>query len=122
MTIPPLVLEDAPRPLDTSRPRPCLREKPAIFGGSPLYSERLPVTRPALPAADALLEQYRAVMESGCLTNGDAVRNLEMAAARYLDVPECVAVSSCTAGLMLVARCLGLKGRVIVPSFTFFAT
>jgi dTDP-4-amino-4,6-dideoxygalactose transaminase len=47
---------------------------------------------------------------------------LERAAARYLGVPECVAVSSCTSGLMLVERCLGLRGRVIVPSFTFFAT
>ncbi len=122
MTISPLVLEDAPRLLEPSRPRPRVLERPAIFGGSPLYSERLPVTRPALPAADSLLERYRAVMESGCLTNGDAVRNLEKAAAHYLDVPECVAVSSCTAGLMLVERCLGLNGRVIVPSFTFFAT
>ena len=34
----------------------------------------------------------------------------------------CVAVSSCTSGLLLVLRCLDLQGEVILPSFTFHAT
>ena len=95
---------------------------PAIFGGAPLYRERLPIARPVLPPVSELLAHYRQVIESGKLTNGDTVRRLETAAAGFLGVPECVAVSSCTAGLMLVLRCLGLQGRVVVPSFTFFAT
>lgn len=56
------------------------------------------------------------------LTNGETVARLEREAADYLGVAECVAVSNGTAGLMLVERCLGLTGQVIVPSFTFFAT
>jgi dTDP-4-amino-4,6-dideoxygalactose transaminase len=95
---------------------------PAVFGGRPLFDEPLPIARPLLPPAAEILEPYRKVIESGQLTNGETVRKLEAAAAQYLDVPECVAVSSCTSGLMLVERCLGLAGRVIVPSFTFFAT
>src|SRR6185503_17532544 len=30
--------------------------------------------------------------------------------------------SSCTTGLMLTYKCLGLTGDVVVPSFTFMAT
>jgi dTDP-4-amino-4,6-dideoxygalactose transaminase len=50
------------------------------------------------------------------------VREFEGRAAEYLGVQHCVAVSSCTAGLMLVLRALDLSGDVIVPSFTFAAT
>jgi len=95
---------------------------PAIFGGPPLFAEPLPMVHPELPPAEGLLQQFGQMLESGRLTNGETVDRLERAAARYLDVPECVAVSSCTLGLMLVEKCLGLSGQVIVPSFTFFAT
>src|SRR4030095_6688152 len=37
-------------------------------------------------------------------------------------VRHAVAVSSCTTGLMLTYKALGLTGDVIVPSFTFMAT
>jgi dTDP-4-amino-4,6-dideoxygalactose transaminase len=88
----------------------------------PLDESPVPMVRPALPESARLLGHYARLLESGQLTNGETVRAFEQAAARYLGVPECVAVSSCTSGLMLVERCLGLRGRVIVPSFTFFAT
>src|SRR5262249_32867661 len=52
----------------------------------------------------------------------DLVARFESAAAEWLGVPHCVAVSSCTSGLILVLRALGLAGEVIIPSFTFFAT
>jgi dTDP-4-amino-4,6-dideoxygalactose transaminase len=39
-----------------------------------------------------------------------------------LGVKYCVAVSSCTSGLMLTMKALGLEGEVVLPSFTFFAT
>jgi dTDP-4-amino-4,6-dideoxygalactose transaminase len=50
------------------------------------------------------------------------VARLEGAVAERLGVKHCIAVSSCTSGLMMVLRALGLSGEVIVPSFTFFAT
>jgi dTDP-4-amino-4,6-dideoxygalactose transaminase len=93
-----------------------------MFGGEPLFAEPLPMVRPALPPPAALLEDYRRLLETGQLTNGETVARLERAAAAYLGVEHCVAVSSCTSGLILVERCLGLRGEVIVPSFTFFAT
>jgi dTDP-4-amino-4,6-dideoxygalactose transaminase len=80
------------------------------------------VSAPALPPAAGVLESFRILLEQSCLTNGRFVEQFEQEAAQYLQVPECVAVSSCTSGLMLLARCLGLKGEVILPSFTFCAS
>ena len=56
------------------------------------------------------------------LTNGPTVRRLEQTTADYLGVRHVVAVSSCTAGLMLALRCCELTGDVVLPSFTFAAT
>jgi dTDP-4-amino-4,6-dideoxygalactose transaminase len=56
------------------------------------------------------------------LTNGSVVARLEASVAERLGVSHCVAVSSCTSGLTLVLKALGVKGEVILPSFTFFAT
>jgi dTDP-4-amino-4,6-dideoxygalactose transaminase len=88
---------------------------PAFPGGLPLA--RPGVSDPARVAADA-----EAILRSGVLTNGPYVRRFEQATADYLGVRHCVAVSSCTAGLMLVLRTAELSGDVVVPSFTFAAT
>jgi dTDP-4-amino-4,6-dideoxygalactose transaminase len=95
---------------------------PAAFGGMPLFSQTVPMVRPALPEPAEVAGHCARLLASGQITNGATVRRFEQAAAQYLGVAECVAVSSCTSGLMLVEQCLGLTGRVIVPSFTFFAT
>ena len=89
---------------------------------APLFQEKIPIAAPSLPCIEELLENFRAVLQQPYLTNGPAVEALESAAASFLGVKECVAVSSCTSGLMLVERALGLRGEVIVPSFTFCAT
>ena len=88
----------------------------------PLFDRKVSMAAPKLSATEGLLEEFRRVLESPQLTNGHRVAELEERAAAALDVPHCVAVSSCTSGLMLAARCLDLEGEVIVPSFTFFAT
>lgn len=95
---------------------------PAILGGSPAFPDGLPLTRPGRPDIDAVVRDVRAILESGALTNGPTVGRLEREAAEYLGVRHCVAVASCTAGLMLVLRAAGLSGDVVVPSFTFAAT
>ncbi|MFT5433396.1 MAG: dTDP-4-amino-4,6-dideoxygalactose transaminase, partial [Myxococcota bacterium] len=50
------------------------------------------------------------------------VREFEEAVERRLDVPHAIAISSCTSGLMLGARALGLRGEVIMPPFTWTST
>lgn len=84
--------------------------------------ERFPFMRPSLPELDQVMEEYASAYASGILTNAGLVARLEGAVAERLGVKHCVAVSSCTSGLMMVLRALGLTGEVIVPSFTFFAT
>jgi dTDP-4-amino-4,6-dideoxygalactose transaminase len=95
---------------------------PAEHGGEPLFPDGLPLARPALANPDAVAEAAKAILASGVITNGPTVRELEARAAAYLGVRHCVAVASCTAGLMLVLRASGLSGDVVLPSFTFSAT
>lgn len=64
------------------------------------------------------------VIDSGWITMGQRVRSFEQEFAAYHDVLEAVATSSCTAGLHLVMRALGIGpgDEVLVPSLTFVAT
>jgi dTDP-4-amino-4,6-dideoxygalactose transaminase len=95
---------------------------PAALGGDPAFPEGLPLVRPSVPDPAALADDVRRIVESRILTNGPTVRRLEERLEAYLGVRHCVAVSSCTLGLMLVLRAKGLEGEVVVPSFTFSAT
>ena len=86
------------------------------------FPEGLPLARPRLADPARVGAEVEAILRSGVLTNGPFVRRFEELTAGYLGVRHCVAVSSCTAGLMLVLRAAELTGDVIVPSFTFAAT
>jgi dTDP-4-amino-4,6-dideoxygalactose transaminase len=89
---------------------------------APTSGNRLPIASPEGLPGQEFLEDVRKILAGRQLTNGARVRQLEEVAAAYLGVPDCVAVSSCTAGLLLVFRVLELQGEVILPSFTFHAT
>jgi dTDP-4-amino-4,6-dideoxygalactose transaminase len=95
---------------------------PAVLGGAPLFPEGLPLARPTIADPAALAREIERIVSSEVLTNGPTVRRLEERAAAYLGVRHCVAVASCTTGLMLVLRAAEISGDVIVPSFTFAAT
>jgi dTDP-4-amino-4,6-dideoxygalactose transaminase len=97
------------------------RATPAVLGGEPIFPDRLPLVRPTLEDVPTLGERLTGVLESGMLTNGRTVRSLEDAVAERLGT-NVVAVSSCTAGLMLVLQAVGATGRVVLPSFTFSAS
>ncbi|NDQ55800.1 MAG: DegT/DnrJ/EryC1/StrS family aminotransferase [Acidipila sp.] len=99
-----------------------LTERPAIVGGKPFFAERLPIVSPEGLPGESFVEAVRQVLSSRMLTNGARVRDFEEAASAYLGTPHCVAVSSCTSGLLLALRALELSGEVILPSFTFYAT
>jgi dTDP-4-amino-4,6-dideoxygalactose transaminase len=64
------------------------------------------------------------VVDSGWITMGSRVAAFERAFAEEHQVPDAVAVSSCTAGLHLVMDALGIGpgDEVLVPSLTFVAT
>ncbi len=82
----------------------------------------VPITRPTLEPFAAYAPLFKKTVQSGMLTTAGHVREFEARTAKYLGVKYCVATSSCTAGLMLVCKGLGLTGEVIVPSFTFSAS
>ncbi|ANZ40516.1 DegT/DnrJ/EryC1/StrS aminotransferase [Lentzea guizhouensis] len=95
---------------------------PAILGGVPVRSRELPITRATVSADARLHADLAEIVASGSLTNGRHVSAFEREAAAFLGVEHAVATSSCTSGLMLVLRCLGLRGEVVLPSFTFMAS
>jgi dTDP-4-amino-4,6-dideoxygalactose transaminase len=98
-------------------------DEPAILGGAPAFPEGLPLARPELADPDRLTDELGKVIRGSVLTNGARVRELEDRAQEYLGVRHAIAVSSCTAGLMLALRAGGLvSGDVVLPSFTFAAT
>jgi dTDP-4-amino-4,6-dideoxygalactose transaminase len=95
---------------------------PAALGGDPTFSPPLGLTEVVVPRRAILQARLDRVLDSGRLTNGPFVRELEEEAAALLGVPHVVAVASCTSGLMLVLQALGANRRVAMPSFTFSAT
>ena len=97
-------------------------EPPAALGAPPLFPEGLPLARPAVLDVETAMKRMGDSLASGMFTNGPLVRQLEERAAAYLGVRHCVAVGSCTAGLMLMLRAADVAGDVLVPSFTFAAT
>ncbi len=82
----------------------------------------IPFARPELRDTSALAGRIQAILDTGLLTNGPQVETLEREFAAYVGTRHCVALSSATSGLVLAARCMGLDGEVILPSFTFVAT
>lgn len=96
---------------------------PAILGGEPAFSERLPLVRPTIEDPSAVASRVEQILDSGMLTNGATVRELEAAVCEHVGGGHAVAVASCTAGLMLTYQALGVAGsRVLLPSFTFAAS
>jgi perosamine synthetase len=63
-----------------------------------------------------------AVMASGWLVHGRCNEQLEDEFAGYMKVKHAVSVNSCASALHLAILALGIRGEVIVPSFTFMAT
>jgi dTDP-4-amino-4,6-dideoxygalactose transaminase len=95
-----------------------------LVGGGGIVSVpiRVPFVRPPAPDLDRVTEILRGSWDSGALTNGPLVAELERRTAELVQVPHVVAVSSCTTGLMLAVRALAIRGEVLMPSFTFSAS
>ena len=98
-------------------------QRPLAAGGkAPAFPAGLPLVRPTIECPAELARDLETVLGSGSLTNGARVRDLEESIASRIGVPHVIAVSSCTAGLMLVWHALDVRGKVLMPSFTFSAS
>lgn len=82
----------------------------------------IPITKPTMPKFEDVSNHYREIFETGLITQSKYVSKFEDNVKKYLSAKHAVALSSCTAGLMLSMKVLKLKGEVILPSFTFCAT
>ena len=95
----------------------------AFFGGEPKFKEKLFVGKPNIGNRDRLLARINDMLDRRWLSNnGVFVKELEQKIAEYLGVKHCIATCNGTIALELAIRALGLKGEVIIPSFTFIAT
>jgi dTDP-4-amino-4,6-dideoxygalactose transaminase len=107
----------------TIRPLAVVESAPlAVLGARPRFPAGLPLAPPLIPDVRRVSRRLEQVLASGRLTNGEHVRALEERVAELCGVRHAVAVSSCTAGLMLVYRCLEVTGPVVIPSMTFAAS
>jgi perosamine synthetase len=83
---------------------------------------RIWLARPQLAGDE--VDEIRSVLESGILTQGPKVAELEHMVAELVGVPHAFAVTSATTALhlSLVAAGIGPGDEVLVPDFTFPAT
>ncbi len=95
----------------------------ALFGGQPAFNEQLHVGRPNIGGKERLLERINDLLERKWLTNGGPyVREFEERVAELVGVRHCIATCNGTVALEIAIKAAGLRGEVIVPSFTFVAT
>jgi dTDP-4-amino-4,6-dideoxygalactose transaminase len=96
---------------------------PAILGGQPTFSTCLHVGRPNLGNREKLMQRLVDILDRDWLTNnGPQVQEFERKIAELVGVKHCIAMCNATIALEIAIRAAGLRGEVIVPSYTFIAT
>jgi perosamine synthetase len=82
----------------------------------------IPLIKPYI--TQAVKDKVCEVLDSGYLTEGPVTREFEEAVRCYLDCRYALAVTSCTTGLEIALRALGIGpgDEVIVPDYTYPAT
>jgi dTDP-4-amino-4,6-dideoxygalactose transaminase len=95
----------------------------ALLGGSPAFAADLHVGKPNIGDRKRLMARFEDILERRWFTNdGVCVKELERKIADLLGVRYCIAMCNATVALEIVTRAVGMRGEVIVPSFTFVAT
>jgi dTDP-4-amino-4,6-dideoxygalactose transaminase len=80
----------------------------------------IPFSKPSLGREER--RAVREVLDSGWLTAGAKNEEFERRFAEYVGVKHAIAVNSGASALFLAIKALGLRGEVILPSFTFAAS
>ena len=84
--------------------------------------KKIPLIKPYMD--QQIKDRVCQVLDSGYLTEGPVTREFEQALRDYLGCDYALAVTSCTTGLELALRALGIGpgDEVIVPDYTYPAT
>jgi dTDP-4-amino-4,6-dideoxygalactose transaminase len=95
----------------------------AIFGGTPAFAQALHVGRPNIGNRERLFERLNTMLDSRWLSNGGPfLHEFEQGIMDLTGVKHCIAMCNATIALEIAIKATGLKGEVIIPSFTFVAT
>ena len=81
-------------------------------------------SKPNLPRWDSVKDKIKSIYKSGDVTNRSFRKALEILIETDLGVKHAIAFNSCTTGLILCLRALGLPkdATIGVPDFTWFST
>ncbi len=82
--------------------------------------EAIPLCRPSIDEAD--VAAVADVLRSGWLAHGTWNHRFEEDFARRIGVPHAISMNSCTSALQVALQAAGIRGEVILPSFTFVAS
>jgi dTDP-4-amino-4,6-dideoxygalactose transaminase len=95
----------------------------AICGGPPIFEKDVPVGQLYFPDWERYSEGMRGIFDREYYTNhGPLARELEERVAELLGVRHALCVTNGTIALMMAAIALEIKGKVLIPAFTFIAT
>ena len=109
--------------LRRSEPKPVNTPPLAILGGKPLFAQPRHVGTPFIPPRELLHASLDEILDARRLSNdGPFVQRLEHRLAERHGVAHAVAMCNATIAMQLLFRALGLRGEIIMPSFTFVAT
>jgi dTDP-4-amino-4,6-dideoxygalactose transaminase len=125
-----MILDSVAAPSAPSEAAPCAPRKQirgpadlAVRGAPPAFPEPLHVGRPNIGNRERFLSLANELLDRRWLTNnGPLVQELERRLAAHLGVRHVVAMCNGTVALEIAIRALGLRGEVILPSYTFVAT
>ncbi len=96
---------------------------PAVLGGPRAFDTPLHLTRPTLPSRRWLSRGLDRLYTTRMLSNqGPMARELEERLAQRVGTLHCALFCNATIAIMCLAKAMGMRGEVIIPSFTFAAT
>ncbi len=95
----------------------------AIFSGRQAFSEPLHVNTPNFGNEELFSKLVWKILETRRFTNdGPFVQRLSREIEQYLGVKHCILTNNGTQAMALLVNALELRGKVIIPSFTFIST
>jgi dTDP-4-amino-4,6-dideoxygalactose transaminase len=95
----------------------------ALLGGQPVFPQPLHVGRPNVGDRRRLASRFEEMLDRGWLSNnGPLLQAFERELVRRIGTRHCIPTCNATVALEVAIRAMGLRGEVIVPSFTFVAT